>query len=154
MLFPKDKRAAAWLSKRFQDGVVDKRYLALVSGCPEQEIWTVNAPIGKIASAHYGIVPGGKSAVTEFRLLSSSGGASLVEARPLTGRTHQIRVHLESSGLPIVGDTTYGGAAAVRMMLHCSAMTFQNPAGKEIQICAPLDEAFEKASFIPISNQG
>jgi 23S rRNA pseudouridine1911/1915/1917 synthase len=154
MLFPKHQRAAAWLSAHFHDGVVDKRYLALVSGRPEQELWTVAAPIGKVSSARYGIVSGGKSAVTEFRLLSSSGGISLVEARPLTGRTHQIRVHLESSGLPIVGDTTYGGAVAVRMMLHCAEMTFRNPEGKEIQICAPLDEAFEKASVIPISNQG
>jgi RluA family pseudouridine synthase len=154
MLFPKHKPAAAWLSSRFQDGLIDKRYLALVSGCPGQEIWTVDAPIGKIASSRYSIVPGGKSAVTEFRLLSSSGGVSLVEARPLTGRTHQIRVHLESSGLPIVGDTTYGGTSAVRMMLHCSTMTFQNPVGKEVRVCAPLDGAFAKASSIPISNQG
>ncbi|MEI6208305.1 MAG: RluA family pseudouridine synthase [Desulfuromonadales bacterium] len=144
MLFPKQKRTAAWLSARFQDGTVDKRYLALVSGCPERDIWTMDAPIGKIASARYGIVAGGKSAVTEFRLLSSLDGASLVEARPLTGRTHQIRVHLAESGVPIIGDTTYGNVPAERMMLHCSAMAFRNPDGKEIRVCAPPDGVFEE----------
>lgn len=147
MLFPKQKPAAAWLSKRFQEGLVEKRYLALVSGCPDQEFWRVDAPIGKVASARYGIVDGGKSAVTEFRLLSTSGGTSLVEARPQTGRTHQIRVHLAESGVPIIGDATYGSVAAERMMLHCSAMTFHNPEGRKIEVKAPLDEAFENASF-------
>ena len=144
MLFPKDKRAAAWLSARFKDGLVGKRYLALVSGFPEAEVWRVDAPIGKVAPAHYGIVPGGKSAVTEFRLLSSSGGISLVEARPLTGRTHQIRVHLAESGLPIIGDSTYGGQSAGRMMLHCAEMGLKNEQGKDIRVIAPLDEAFYK----------
>jgi RluA family pseudouridine synthase len=144
MLFPKHKKAAAWLSSCFQNGLVDKRYLALVSGISEQESWVVDAPIGKVASARYGIVPGGKSSVTEFRIISSTENNSLVEARPLTGRTHQIRVHLAESGLPIIGDSTYGNASAERMMLHCSVMTFQNPAGKEIQITAPLDESFKK----------
>jgi RluA family pseudouridine synthase len=147
MLFPKHKQAAAWLSKLFQNGLVDKRYLALVSGCPDRETWTVDAPIGKVAAARYGIVPGGKSAVTEFRLLSSSGGISLVEASPLTGRTHQIRVHLAESGVPIIGDTTYGNVSAERMMLHCSEMGFRNPAGKEIKVCAPPDEIFEE--YVP-----
>ncbi|MDD2274175.1 MAG: RluA family pseudouridine synthase [Desulfuromonadaceae bacterium] len=142
MLFPKNRQAAARLSKQFQDGQVDKRYLALVSGRPDESAWTVDAPIGKIASARYGVVEGGKASQTEFRTLASSGELSLVEARPLTGRTHQIRVHLESVGLPIVGDATYGGQAAGRMMLHCSAMTFQNAKLVEVTVSAPLDGEF------------
>jgi len=153
MLFPKHKKAAAWISSCFQNGQVDKRYLALVSGTPEQERWAVDAPIGKVASARYGIVPGGKSSVTEFRIISSTENSSLVEARPLTGRTHQIRVHLAESGLPIIGDATYGNVPAERMLLHCSVMTFRNPAGKEIQVMAPLDDAFMKAGVIPIPDQ-
>jgi 23S rRNA-/tRNA-specific pseudouridylate synthase len=89
-------------------------------------------------------VTGGKAAVTEFRLLSSSGGTSLVEARPLTGRTHQIRVHLADSGLPIIGDSTYGGQSTGRMMLHCAEMGLKNEQGKDIRVIAPLDEAFYK----------
>jgi RluA family pseudouridine synthase len=142
MLFPKNRPAAAWLSKQFQDGLVDKRYLALVCGCPDQDKWTVDAPIGKVASARYGIVEGGKSSKTEFRRVVSSGELSLVEARPLTGRTHQIRVHLASVGLPILGDATYGGQVAGRMLLHCSAMMFQNAKKMAIKVAAPLDGEF------------
>ena len=144
MLFPKSRQSAAWLSKQFQDGLVGKLYLALVSGSPDQERWTVDAPIGKVASARYGVVEGGKAAVTEFRTVASSGDLSLVEARPLTGRTHQIRVHLASVGLPILGDATYGGLSAGRMMLHCSAMTFQNLKKVEVTVTAPLDGEFEE----------
>ena len=143
MLFPKHKRAAAWLSGRFHDNLIEKRYWALVSGRPEQAAWTVDGAIGKVGSARYGIMDGGRSAVTVFRLLAASDGCSLVEARPMTGRTHQIRVHLESSGLPIVGDATYGGLPAVRMMLHCASLMFRDDRGTEISITAPLDGAFE-----------
>ena len=142
MLFPKNRQGAGRLSKQFQDGLINKLYLALVCGNPEQEVWTVDAPIGKVASARYGVVEGGKASITEFRTVASSGGITLVEARPLTGRTHQIRVHLASLGLPILGDATYGGQPAERMMLHCSAMTFQNAKGVEIKVTAPLDGAF------------
>ncbi len=157
MVFPKQKRAAAWLSARFHDGLADKRYLALVSGQPEQEAWSIDGAIGKIGTSRYGIMAEGRTALTEFRLLSSGDGSSLVEAHPLTGRTHQIRVHLEASGLPIVGDATYGGAPAARMMLHCGALTFTNDRGAEIRVTAPLDGAFgafmeEKGVTIPSSH--
>lgn len=144
MIFPKNRQGAARLSKQFQDSLVDKLYLALVSGRPEQESWIVDAPIGKVASARYGIVEGGKSSQTEFRTVASSAEISLVEARPLTGRTHQIRVHLASVGLPILGDTTYGGQTAGRMMLHCSAMTFQSSKGGEVTVTAQFDGEFEE----------
>ena len=145
MLFPKHKRAAAWLSARFHDNLMEKCYWALVSGRAEQAAWTVDGAIGKIGSARYGIMAGGRSAETAFRLLASTDGYSLIEARPHTGRTHQIRVHLESSGLPIVGDTTYGGAAAVRMMLHCASLVFRDERGVEIRVAAPPDTAFDVA---------
>lgn len=143
MLFPRQRQAAAWLSKRFHDGLVQKRYLALVSGRPEQDAWSMDGAIGKVASARYGIMAEGRPALTEFCLLAASDTHSLVEARPLTGRTHQIRVHLEATGLPIVGDATYGGEPAPRMMLHCAALSFKNERGVEISIAAPLDAGFE-----------
>jgi len=142
MLFPKNRQGAGRLSKLFQDGLIEKLYLALVSGNPAQDVWRVDAPIGKVAPARYGIVEGGKVAITEFRTVASSGDLSLVEAKPLTGRTHQIRVHLASVGLPILGDGTYGGEAAGRMMLHCSAMTFQNSKISGVTVTAPLDGEF------------
>jgi RluA family pseudouridine synthase len=145
MLFPRHKRAAAWLSARFHDNLIEKCYWALVSGHPEQAAWSVDSAIGKVGSARYGVMAGGRSAVTAFRLLVFSDGWSLVEARPHTGRTHQIRVHLASSGLPIVGDATYCGAPAERMMLHCASLMFKDERGAAISIAAPLDEAFEGA---------
>ncbi len=150
MLFPKNRPAAARLSKQFQDGVVEKTYLALVCGRSGRDEWSVDAPIGKVAPARYGIVEGGKPAMTKFRTVASSGDISLVEARPLTGRTHQIRVHLASVGLPILGDATYGGLPAGRMMLHCSRMTFQNSKKAAITASAPLDGEFaERARELP-----
>lgn len=143
MLFPKHKRAAAWLSSRFHDGEVDKCYHALASGCPDRASWSVNAAIGKIASARYGLVPAGRPAKTDFRVVTAAYGYALIEATPLTGRTHQIRVHLEASGLPIVGDATYGGEPASRMMLHCAELAFTNDKGMLIRVQAPPDEAFE-----------
>ena len=144
MLFPKSRVAAASLSLQFQQGVIDKRYLALVSGGYDQQEWTVDAPIGKVASARYGIVEGGKSAVTEFSTVAAGDTLSLIEAHPLTGRTHQIRVHLASVGLPILGDATYGGQEAGRMMLHCSAMSFQSSHNSLVVVTAPPDGEFEK----------
>jgi 23S rRNA-/tRNA-specific pseudouridylate synthase len=142
MLFPKHKRAAAWLSARFHDNLIEKCYWALVSGQPEQATWAVDGAIGKLGTARYGIMSEGRPALTAFRRLASNGGCSLVEARPHTGRTHQIRVHLESSGLSIIGDATYGGAPATRMMLHCASLTFKDESGADISITAPLDAAF------------
>ena len=71
MLFPKNRPAAARFSKLFQDGLIEKRYLALVSGRPDQVRWVVDAPIGKVASARYGVAEGGKASVTEFRFICS-----------------------------------------------------------------------------------
>ena len=144
MLFPKSRSAAAWLSRQFQEGTIEKRYLALVSGCPEQRNWKVDGPIGKVGPARYGIVDGGKPSETEFTTVASSATHALIEARPLTGRTHQIRVHLASVGLPILGDSTYGGAVANRMMLHCSAMTFLTGAQKTVTVTAPLGGEFDR----------
>jgi RluA family pseudouridine synthase len=143
MLFPKNRRTAAQLSARFHDGLVEKRYLALVSGCPGQETWLSDGAIGKVGTSRYGIMAGGRPAMTKFRLLWASECFSLIEARPLTGRTHQIRVHLAAEGLPIVGDATYGGVPAARMMLHCAELAFKNERGAEIRIEAPPDGVFE-----------
>lgn len=144
MLFPKNRLAAAWLSKQFQESSLKKMYLALVSGRHIEERWVVDAPIGKVASARYGIMAGGKASITQFCTLASVGDVSLVEAKPLTGRTHQIRVHLASVGLPIMGDSTYGGPLAGRMMLHCSAITFQNTKKVTVRVSAPSGRDFEE----------
>jgi RluA family pseudouridine synthase len=142
MLFPKNRRTAARLSALLKEGLMEKRYLALVTGEPAAKEWVVDAPIAKVGTSRYGVATPGKEARTEFRIVAEGEGAALVEARPLTGRTHQIRVHLAHSGLPIVGDSTYGGVAASRMMLHCRSMAFEDEGGAPCTVSAPPDGEF------------
>lgn len=142
MLFPKNRASAARLSSQLHDGEIEKRYLALVKGVPPQREWLIDAPIAKIAPSRYGVATPGKEAQTEFRVVAAGADATLLEARPLTGRTHQIRVHLEHSRLPIVGDRVYGGAKACRMMLHCLSMSFLDKGGNRVSVSAPPDSVF------------
>lgn len=142
MLFPKNRQCAAWLSDLFSKGAIAKRYLALVSGAPAVSCWSSDGPIGKLGPARWGVMSGGRGAHTGFRLLSASDGMSLVEASPRTGRTHQIRVHLAADGLPIVGDTTYGGKQAPRLMLHCVELAFDSRQGGTLHLRAEPDLDF------------
>jgi RluA family pseudouridine synthase len=144
MLFPKNRTAAARLSLQLKEGRVEKRYLALVSGVPPAGEWLVDQPIAKVGSARYGVARPGKEAQTGFRVVAQGDGAALVEARPFTGRTHQIRVHLAHCGLPIVGDSTYGGGSAARMMLHCCSMAFEGRDGGLITVTALPDEEYQQ----------
>ncbi|MGA7828607.1 MAG: RluA family pseudouridine synthase [Geobacteraceae bacterium] len=144
MIFPKNRAAAARLSHLLKEGRVEKRYLALVTGAVPDREWLVDQPIAKVGSARYGVARPGKEAQTMFRVVAEGEGTALVEARPLTGRTHQIRVHLAHCGLPIVGDSTYGGEHAPRMMLHCRSMAFKGKDGGRISVTAELDEEFRQ----------
>ncbi len=142
MFFPKHKKAATHISYLLKTGGVEKIYWALVPGRPEADTWTVDAPIAKLNKFRYGVALPGREARTEFRVLATGRGATLVEARPLTGRTHQIRVHLVHTGLSIIGDQPYGGLPAPRMMLHCRAMSFKTRDCREVRAEAPVDAAF------------
>jgi len=142
MFFPKHKQAATLISNLLRDGKVEKTYWALVSGSPDEAAWKVDAPIGKLSKFRYGVSQSGRSAKTLFRVIGEGGGVTAIEAKPLTGRTHQIRVHLAHSGFPIIGDESYGGVPAERMMLHCRSMRFTGVKGKVIEAMAPVDAAF------------
>lgn len=142
MLFPKHRQAAAWLSQLFRDGQIVKHYLALVSGIPDQEAWSANGPIAKVGPARWGVHPEGRPARTDFCLLTSGDELALLEAQPVTGRTHQIRVHLATDNLAIVGDKTYGGADATRLMLHCSGLEFKAKDGRMLKLGAVPGQDF------------
>jgi len=142
MFFPKNKQAATYISGQLKDGLVEKVYWAIVSDLPEEAEWTVDAPIGKLNKFRYGVTLPGKPSQTAFRVIATAGSYALIEARPHTGRTHQIRVHLTHSGLPIVGDLPYGGAQAARMLLHCRCMSFCGRNGELIRAEAPVDDNF------------
>jgi RluA family pseudouridine synthase len=144
MFFPKNKPAATHIAAELKESRVEKIYWAIVSDLPEEMEWSVEAPIGKLNKFRYGVTLPGKPAITRFRVLSTSGRYALIEARPVTGRTHQIRVHLTHSGLPIIGDIPYGGSPAERMMLHCRSMSFKGKIGQNISAKAPVDESFQR----------
>lgn len=122
-------KALRKLHKLFFDGAVDKTYWAICRGVPEKLSGTISAPLKKgtgkkgwrMAVAKDGDKDA-QSAVTTYRTLKSKDGVSFIEARPKTGRTHQIRVHLASIGAPIVGDPLYGELSpedrAGPIMLH------------------------------------
>ena len=152
MFFPKHKQAATQISNLLKDGKVEKTYWALISGSPDEPQWKVDAPIGKVSKFRYGVALTGKPSRTLFRVMGEGAGVTAVEARPLTGRTHQIRVHLAHSGFPIIGDESYGGVPADRMMLHCRSMRFTWAKGKIIEAVAPVDAAFSKVS--PVEDGG
>jgi RluA family pseudouridine synthase len=153
IFFPKHKQSATHLGYLVKQGGVEKVYWTVVDGEPEEESWRIDAPIAKLNKFRYGVALPGKEAATEFRVLSRGKGVALLEARPLTGRTHQIRVHLVHSGLPVLGDTVYGGGQALRMMLHCRNMAFRARDGRTISATAPLDKDFTRVCLdagIPI----
>jgi len=144
MFFPKSGKPATHVSYMLKTGGVEKVYWALVAGFPDEDRWEVDAPIAKLSKFRYGTAIPGKPSKTLFRVLGRSAEATLVEARPLTGRTHQIRVHLVHAGFPIIGDATYGGDQAARMMLHCRSMAFRTRDGREMRAEAPVDSEFER----------
>lgn len=140
MLFTKSVKANAGVARLFSEHLARKTYHALtVRGTAEtRQQWTVRnflgkAPGGGKRARFTAVRSGGDAAHTDFRLLERLDHGLWIEAQPLTGRTHQIRVHLAESGLPILGDPHYGGPTSVagqaipRVMLHAAALTFPHP---------------------------
>ena len=144
-LFAKSKEAARVLGKMFQHGGIEKAYQTVVVGDFPHRDKVVDLPLGgdregsiRIKQVHD---PAGRPAQTAFRLLARLPGASLVEARPITGRTHQIRAHLACLGHPVWGDRLYGGSeeafiafvsqsdrnAESRQLLHATRLSFAHP---------------------------
>ncbi|MCF7987165.1 MAG: 23S rRNA pseudouridine(955/2504/2580) synthase RluC [Methylovulum sp.] len=157
LLIAKKRSALRLLHTLFREDQIHKTYLALLVGqWTKQEQW-VNKPLQK-NTAQGGermvvISSTGKSAETLFRRLKLFAHATLVEASPKTGRTHQIRVHAASLGHPIVGDERYGHDEAnkhfktkgyKRMFLHAASLTFEHPVtGLPLTITAPLPEQLD-----------
>ena len=131
----KNERTHANLSDQFKSREVGKVYLALVAGHPSPPEADIDAPIGRHRHdrQRMAIVSTGRPAITRYRIVTSYSRSTLVEARPRTGRTHQIRVHLASVGHPVVGDTTYGRSAEglSRQFLHAFRLAFLHPATEE-----------------------
>lgn len=122
-----------------------KCYLALVEGAMEQPEGEIRAPIGRQGDSIIGrcVCADGKPSITRYHVLQTGGGHSLLACQPVTGRTHQIRVHMAYLGHPLAGDTLYGGHLALmnRHALHCGLLRFQLPVtGAMITVRSPLPE--------------
>ncbi len=134
VLFAKDPSVNAALAQAFAGRQVVKQYLAVCQGTLRAETWSVSNHLGRVSAANrpakYGPVSsGGNQAETAFRVHRRAAGSLVaIEARPKTGRTHQVRVHLAGSGLPIVGDELYGGEPGLRVFLHAWRLTLPHPA--------------------------
>ncbi len=140
VLFALEKKVNKSLGTAFQERLVKKEYLAWVEGAPQKESWTSDAQIGKIGGKNTVVGKGeGKKAETLFRVLRRVEGRTLVMASPLTGRTHQIRIHLAQAGHPVVGDRAYGAKPDRRLYLHAWRLTVKHPvSGKLLSLEAPL----------------
>ncbi|MDP4000528.1 MAG: RluA family pseudouridine synthase [bacterium] len=139
LLAAKTAEAAAVLSKQFKDRTVTKTYLALVRGNPTEPEAELDAPIARHHADRkkFAVRPDGKASVTRYKVIESLPGYALLEVRPKTGRTHQIRVHLSALGNPIVGDATYGSTerSPGRQFLHAAKLKFVHPrTGKSVTV--------------------
>jgi tRNA pseudouridine32 synthase/23S rRNA pseudouridine746 synthase len=152
LLLARNPKAQARFGQAFEQGRVAKRYIALLDGVPEQGEGLIDLPLVKISTREAGWRmtgdPGGKAARTAWRVLAERDGRALIEFRPETGRTHQLRVHaLEGLGLPIVGDAVYGAAAPHGMMLHAASLTLPREGKADIAAEAPLPDRFAALGF-------
>lgn len=143
------------LQRLMQAGGMEKRYWLLCQGFKGSER-RIEAPLLKMMQGNERVVRvsrEGKASITDFRLLERLGDVALVEATLGTGRTHQIRVHSQFGGFPLLGDDKYGSergdqrlraVGTRRLCLHARSLAFEHPeTGKKVKVTAPLDEDFE-----------
>ena len=152
MICARNLATASYLSRQFAERKAKKVYLALVSGLPRHQSARINLPIrrSRQAPAIFVVDGSGKVAITDYTVQKEyPDGRAFLELRPLTGRTHQLRVHLAYLGCPIVGDAVYGHAHyGDRLMLHAYRLEISIPGqggAKRRIFTAPLPADFQEA---------
>lgn len=153
LLVARKRRALKDLQRQLRDGQVGKTYVALVLGSWPKGLDRIDAPLRKstLGSGERIVRPDveGKQAITHFRVLRRFAAATLLEIGLETGRTHQIRVHCQLAGRPLVGDDKYGrdddnkyfrSLGLKRMFLHAHRLTFKEADGKKVAVEAPLPD--------------
>ncbi|HIY86166.1 MAG TPA: RluA family pseudouridine synthase [Candidatus Yaniella excrementavium] len=136
MVVAKTENAYSRLKAAFRDRTPQRNYHALIQGLPEPVNGTINAPIDRHPGYEwrFGVVEGGREAITEYATIEAFGAATLLDVHLHTGRTHQIRVHFSALQHPLAGDLTYGADAALaadlgltRQWLHAVGLGFEHP---------------------------
>ncbi|HVA65834.1 MAG TPA: RluA family pseudouridine synthase [Elusimicrobiota bacterium] len=160
-IFVAAKTEAAWrrLTEAFEERSIEKAYRAVVRGQVSEQLSEIDAPVGRLTgSRRIKTTPFGRPARTALRLLETFPAASYVEAKPLTGRTHQIRAHLSFVGHPVAGDIDFDRGAAAsprppRLMLHAYALRFAHPiSGKALSFRRNPPGDFSR--FLKICREG
>jgi len=156
LVLAKRRSALRELHAKFREGVVEKNYLGLAVGDWQFGEQVIDKPLlvqhRKGGERHVVVSSGGKSAQTRVQLSRTFGKYSLLQCSPLTGRTHQIRVHLQSVGHPLLGDDRYGDAeenalarkfGLKRLFLHAQSIAFPDDSGNELHFTSPLADDLE-----------
>jgi len=157
LVLAKRRSALRELHARFRDGVVEKNYLGLAIGDWQLGEQLIDKPLlvehRKGGERHVVVSGGGKQAQTRVQLSRTFGKYSLLQCSPLTGRTHQIRVHLQYLGFPLAGDERYGDDeenkrakkfGLKRLFLHAQSIAFPDDSGNELHFTSPLAEDLER----------
>ena len=153
LILARHPKAVRRVSAMFEAGQISKVYWAVLDTLPEADTGTVDAPLHKISSAEAGwrmvIDKRGKRAVTHWQVIDRA--ARLIEFRPETGRTHQLRVHAASMGHPIIGDPVYGEAKGP-MRLHARALTLPYDEANPLTVTAPLPQDWPSQALFSRAN--
>ena len=150
MLVAKNDETQEALSRMLKDREIEKHYRALAEGRFKEPEGEIDAPIdrSKKDRKKMAVDPNGRPALTRWKVLAEGNGCTLLDVHILTGRTHQIRVHLKSIGHPVCGDDLYGNPRGVKvpcLMLHAWSLSFSHPRTHEkMTFQAPLPEDFLK----------
>jgi 23S rRNA pseudouridine1911/1915/1917 synthase len=145
MIGARNEATATMLQKQFADRKTKKTYIAITVGAPKNDAARIDLPIARNPSAPstFRVDAKGKSAITDYKVLHATDELAMLELRPYTGRTHQLRVHTKYMNTPILGDRVYG-VAADRLYLHAKQLEITIPTGDRRIFESPLPEAFEK----------
>ena len=149
IIVAKNLETKSMLQRQFAERKTHKTYYAVVVGHPAQKHAIISVPLTRNLKHPTTFIadPNGREATTEYKVIAENEKYSLVELKPRTGRTHQLRIHMAHIGTPILGDKVYNPKSpkADRMYLHATTLEITIPEGKRMTFTAPLPESFRDA---------